>query len=554
MINYIDFLNEDFLEEKLTSDQTARVDNWKRGDYSFSDKALDYKDKIRIPLVHHDDPTVAPTQLHEHLKKHGYEISDYKNGTAKDHYGRNVKIGKVLNKTEAPDEIKKAFENDSGRAAKKSQNYDVVVSRHPHDVAGMSTGRSGWDSCMNMETGENRRYLKNDVSAGTHVAYLVHKDDKDIENPLARIALKPFIGENGHKVLRPEEQQYGTGGDSFAHTMRKWSEDNFPVQKKQMYHKDRTLYDDSGNSTFMSNDPETTDHFANNGLPDEKAHLVGSASKHIIDHIMESDKFSASQPAFKNALIKRGIPEHLDNIMANDPSENDVTHILEAHGRPKDLDAAITHTSSYIRSDVAKYGTKRHHDILMNDTSPTVRASVAEHGSDSHRDQLVNDTSDTVRRLVAKSGNRNHLSQLVHDKDSSVRQIVAAKGYGHDDLVDDKNMYVRATVAEQGELKHAKKLMEDKSPYVIASIAKNKKLPELADKLVAHPNPEVRTYIAQAGNKDHLDKLVNDPSPEVREAVAEHGHRSHIQILKNDKDANVRETAKAVAREAEHDD
>ena len=541
-LSYLEFLNEE-----LSSEQKRRVDSWERGDHSFSDKAMNYTDKVRVPLIHHDDPTVPHAKVHEHLMKHGYEISDYKSGLAKDHYGRQVKIGKVLNKTEAPEEVKKTFENDSSRAVKKSQNYHVVISKHPHDVAGMSTGRTGWDSCMNMDTGENRRYLKNDIHAGTHVAYLVHKDDKDIDNPLARIALKPFSGDDGHTVLRPEDTQYGTGGDSFAHTVRKWSEDNFPMKKKQIYHKDRSLYDDSGKSSFMSNDPETLQHFADNGLPEEKALLAEHAPKEIIDHILHTDKYSSSQSGFRHAMIRRGIPEHLDHIMNTDPNENEISHILERHKRSKDLDQIVNHKSGYMRQDVAVYGTKRHHDALLNDPADNVRAKVAEHGDDSHRDHLVNDESPLVRSLVAKSGNKKHLNALMHDPRSSVRETVASRGHGHDHLVDDQNMYVRSKVAEHGEARHVQKLLQDSNPYVVASVAKNRKFPNVADKLTSHPDPEVRTQLAVFGNKDHLDKLVHDAHPEVRAAVAEHGHRSHLEILKNDEHHEVRSTARYAA-------
>jgi len=86
----------------------------------------------------------------------------------------------------------------SMRPSLKNNNLSVVISRKAEDIAGMSTDRR-WTSCMRLPGyGDENGGLYNDilyydVKLGTLVAYLIKKDDRNIENPLARIAIKPLF-------------------------------------------------------------------------------------------------------------------------------------------------------------------------------------------------------------------------------------------------------------------------------------------------------------------------------------------------------------------------
>lgn len=252
-----------YIYESLTPKQAKIVDKWKQGDTSFSDHVFGKKGHtIQIPLEH---PDIEPhPHVREHLEKHGYSIDDYRGGYAKDPKGRKVSIGKALNKTKAEKHVTHAFLTDSRREASQQSDLVVHITRHKHGVAEMSTNK-GWTSCMNLEvkgTGQPHGfasdYLPNELQAGTHVAYLGHRDDTTFENPVARISLKPYrsIHGDGHTILRPEVQSYGHGGDAFSHTVRKWTEDNFPT-KEAAYQRAPGLYDD-GASEFTHN-PEKID-------------------------------------------------------------------------------------------------------------------------------------------------------------------------------------------------------------------------------------------------------------------------------------------------------
>ena len=81
---------------------------------------------------------------------------------------------------------------------KKNQEYEIVISRLPYDLARMSTGR-GWRSCMTLPTekdsegGQCHEFVKHDIEKGTLICYFIRKDDHKIESPLGRILLKPYL-------------------------------------------------------------------------------------------------------------------------------------------------------------------------------------------------------------------------------------------------------------------------------------------------------------------------------------------------------------------------
>lgn len=98
----------------------------------------------------------------------------------------------------------------------KDKQYYIVFSKHHYDVAGMSTNR-GWTSCMNLYGGSNSHYVQYDVKEGTIVAYLVDETDLNINKPIARLLIKPFVNSDNEDIVlyQSEESVYGTAPKSF---------------------------------------------------------------------------------------------------------------------------------------------------------------------------------------------------------------------------------------------------------------------------------------------------------------------------------------------------
>src|SRR5690606_498942 len=110
--------------------------------------------RLYLPIKRNkNDRIVIPAEVSSAVKSAGYEIENYVNGIAvtKDRK-RQIRIGKLLKDENAL----KLFSHDPQRSAHKGE-YTVVISAHPYDVVGMSTGRR-WDftSCLRLATPDNK--------------------------------------------------------------------------------------------------------------------------------------------------------------------------------------------------------------------------------------------------------------------------------------------------------------------------------------------------------------------------------------------------------------
>lgn len=199
-------------------------------------------------------------------------VSDYINGYAYKKTDKErkqpLKIGKMLTKFSEEkeiDDLLKSFKNDPLRSTKKFTKYKVVISRHPYDIAGMSTDR-GWVSCMNLgykginypnsNVGVNKHYVQNDIFEGSIIAYLisptdVHENGKPaIKRPLSRILMKPHINENDRRdYAYSKGRTYGAANPKFSDFINKWLIENINNNTKgKKYYMPTSLYPDGDSS------------------------------------------------------------------------------------------------------------------------------------------------------------------------------------------------------------------------------------------------------------------------------------------------------------------
>jgi hypothetical protein len=176
------------------------------------------------------------------------------------------KIGKLLQKhinEEGVSDLLDSFKKDPTRST-KLKNSKVVISRHPYDIAGMSTDRS-WRSCMTyafkginypegeVKAGINVRYVQNDIELGSIVAYLVSPEDVlpngkiAIKRPLSRILMKPNKNsENSNDYAYSLGRTYGASNLKFSDFVKNWLIENINKNTKgKTYLINSQLYDDS---------------------------------------------------------------------------------------------------------------------------------------------------------------------------------------------------------------------------------------------------------------------------------------------------------------------
>jgi len=191
---------------------------------------------------------------------------DYLDGLATDSRGQKVGIGKMLNMVSDKlkkrggeeslriaqrfDYAKRAFQEDEARntaiSGKNKKRY-IVISKANYDIAGMTSGRS-WNSCMSLTSGNGQKYVHCDIKEGTLIAYLINENDTNIQRPIARVLIKPFISTTNYKdyIYVVEEREYGTA-PGFVETVQDMFRDAQP-DKEGRYKLNRKLYNDSGDN------------------------------------------------------------------------------------------------------------------------------------------------------------------------------------------------------------------------------------------------------------------------------------------------------------------
>lgn len=95
----------------------------------------------------------------------------------------------------------------------EEDKYKIVFTMDPRAIASQSTA-VGWRSCMNLDTGVNRNYVKTGIEQGVFIAYLTKAgDEMELNNPTARVLIKPY--KKGKAVVWKVDQIYGTAPENF---------------------------------------------------------------------------------------------------------------------------------------------------------------------------------------------------------------------------------------------------------------------------------------------------------------------------------------------------
>jgi len=408
------------LTEELNDYQKSIVDSWNSGPSgTISRKSGRVSDnifppdqhRVTIPLEASGEAVQPHPDVANHLQSNGYKIKDYTAGLAEDpnYPKRSLRIGSLLQKTGATPDVVNAFQNDPARAASKASTggLQIVLSRHPHDIAGASTDR-GWNSCMRMpededdEGGMFNHYLQHDVEQGSVAAYLTKAGDHEAKHPLSRIMLKPWENVDdtqikGDKtILRPEEKGYGTADNSFSHTVRKWAETHYP----------------GGNAAYRKNP------YVYNDAPKGAPSVIFGADANPIDYInhpKQAVRAAVSRhpnliPEDINALFKNLDSEHVRKDLVNHPNFS-----------RENISTALSDPSSLVRAEAMKHPdiTPAHIEQAMKDPDSRMRVAAAQHpkATPEQLDRMMNDSYHYVRHVALTNPNikDRHVIAGLHD-------------------------------------------------------------------------------------------------------------------------------------------
>lgn len=231
-----------------------------------------------------------PYEIKSFLNSKNIKIDDYIKGYGIDDKGRKIKLGKVLQ--DNPNILQK-FVNDEQRKAGKNTDFYAVISRHPYDIAGMSTGR-GFESCLNIEHGCNAHKVIEDVREGTLVAYCITDTDKNIQHPLGRLRIHPYVNSNDKIIFGREYTEYGSVPNQFFKIIDQWiNEVNnaYAGDISGVFHKSKETYIDTADTSIIHNiDKITEDQYKNMSTEDQGILLFKNFdrfSKYLNKDIME---------------------------------------------------------------------------------------------------------------------------------------------------------------------------------------------------------------------------------------------------------------------------
>ena len=170
----------------------------------------------RISFPYTNDST--EDEIESILKRYQFTIKDYRNNLAIDiRSDKEIALNKALNIVSKKEpEVKELMDRYASIKSKgvidKEDSLMIVFSSAKYDIVGMTTGRN-WekDSCMDLIKGGNKGYVKLDLKEGTIICYLTNINDTNLEKPIGRILIKPFINlENSEDViLYPDFKTYG---------------------------------------------------------------------------------------------------------------------------------------------------------------------------------------------------------------------------------------------------------------------------------------------------------------------------------------------------------
>jgi len=198
----------------------------------------------------------------------------------------------------------------------ENQNL-IVLSKKPYDIVGMSSCKD-WTSCMNIYDGIHKEKVKDDIREGTIVAYLIKPDDLEIENPISRSSIKPFISQNDSNdiMYKTEEKVYGQKFsidkylNNFILPLINQNKINYP------YIKNSKLYNDDSKSVinepiYDSYNSYDVIHILNKNLNSDKFYEILEEfddseieylNLYLFDHIDIYRKINTFEPYIENSI------------------------------------------------------------------------------------------------------------------------------------------------------------------------------------------------------------------------------------------------------------
>ena len=510
MKKFIKFLNESLLNEYLTDSQREKYSKVQMTPQARD--ATDHffgknNDHVREDIKGHDEENKS--EVHKKVESHlgsNIDVGSYKKGLTKDKHGREVRIGKVIK----DESLRNEFAKDSTRAGVKSSHGHYCTVVRGTEVAGQTNsapneqhphGHSwGDESCKNIDSGSNKKYLSHEVKHGTVLVRVHDHSDKEIY----RATLHPHLNDLGHTAY-DVNSEYGIKHSSFSNHAKDVAKRLSGTHKggSAHYKIHPKVYNDTENSE-------------------------DSLGKHYMVHP------SISSDDLKNIKLSKEVIKH-------------------PNATKEQLDAGIEHELPEIRTEVVRHpnATKEHFDKGIEDKSAEVRRAVVQHpgASKEHLSKALHDKDSFIRSYVFHHPNatKEHVDTGIKDRSALVRAVAVRHRDATKEHVDlgikDKDPSVRdsALRSRNATEEHYNIALNDKDPEIRAySVRSHHTSKENLMKASKDTHPDVRAAVAAHPKVDKktLDHMINDSSSKVRTAVMKNptATKEHIKKGLEDED------------------
>ena len=111
------------------------------------------------------------------------------------------------------------YEDEDGLIDTDNQEFNDLADKYNHIIDMIE------DIDKYIYSGSNVRYIKQHVNAGVLMSYLIRKNDKNINDPISNLDIKPYfnIFDESDIFLYPDTRMYGHGTEDYRNTVKNWA-------------------------------------------------------------------------------------------------------------------------------------------------------------------------------------------------------------------------------------------------------------------------------------------------------------------------------------------
>ena len=190
------------------------------------------------------------------------------------------------------------------------------------------------------EEGQNVKYLLNDVKEGSLISYLIKKNDKNIQNPISVLNIKPYVNQfnKSEFILISDNRMYGQGRPEFKSTVDYILYEVNGLKYGLFCLKDG-IYSDDTKTVRLITTPEQENDFETiypNIIPSIKHNLHQYISREY-DFLLQDRIDGIRETLDEEGLDEKEIEEHI----------NEVVNFFEKSHK-KNIESIVTNVESYI--------------------------------------------------------------------------------------------------------------------------------------------------------------------------------------------------------------